>query len=118
MCIRDSNKIDRIGSVERDALERRTRALEPTPAVFVSAHELESLESLKETLRARMRQRLTSVVISIPVVDGEAIATVYREGEVVGRADQALDVHLTARLPHRVLGKLTTRDGVKIVEVA
>ncbi len=112
------NKIDRLGSAEREALESRIRALEPTPAVFVSAHELESLESLKETLRARMRQRLTSVVISIPVVDGEAIATVYREGEVVGRSDQALDVHLTARLPHRVLGKLTTRDGVKIVEVA
>ena len=110
------NKIDLICNSEHDALEGRIRALEPTPAVFVSAHRSGSLESLQETLRARIRNRLASVVISIPVVDGEAIATVYREGEVINRSDKALHVYLTARLPHPVLGQLAARDGVKIEE--
>ena len=112
------NKTDRINEAERESLERRIRALEPTPAVFVSAHQPESLEALRETLRARIRNRLSRVVLRIPVADGEAIAQVYREGEVTDRVDEAMDVRLTARLPHGVLGRLTARNGIEIEEVA
>jgi len=104
--------------VERESLEQRIRALEPTPAVFVSAHRQESLEALRETLRARIRNRLSQVVVRIPFADGEAIAAVYREGEVTERVDEATDVRLTARLPHGVLGRLTARDGIEIEDVA
>ena len=93
------NKTDRIDDTERESLKQRIRSLESTPAVFVSAHQPETLEALKETLRARIRNRLARVAIRIPVMDGEAIATVYREGEVIDRVDEALDVRLTARLP-------------------
>lgn len=112
------NKTDRISRAEREALERRIRSLESTPAVFVSAHRPDSLESLRETLRARIRNRLAQVVLRIPVADGEAIAAVYREGEVMERVDDAMDVCITARLPHGVVGRLTARDGIEVEEVA
>lgn len=112
------NKTDRISEAERESLERRIRALEPTPAVFVSAHREESLEALRETLQARIRNRLSQVIVRIPFADGEAIAAVYREGEVTERVDEAMDVRLTARLPHGVLGRLTARGGIEIEEVA
>lgn len=112
------NKTDRITHEEEAALRDRIRALEPTPAVFVSAHEPDSLERLRETLRARVRARLATVVLHIPVADGEAIASVYREGEVTERLDESMEVALTARLPQTLLGRLRERAGVRIEEVA
>jgi hypothetical protein len=58
------------------------------------------------------------VTLNIPVEDGEAIATVYREGEVVSRCDERLHVSLTARVPKGLLGRLRTREGIEIEEVA
>ena len=112
------NKTDRISEDEQKALSERIRALEPTPSVFVSAHEPETLEALRDTLRARVRSRLARVVVSIPVADGEAIATVYREGEVIERSDESLRVSLTARVPEGLLGRLHARNGIVIEEVA
>lgn len=112
------NKTDRLAEGEGEALAARIRALEATPAVFVSAHRPETLEALKETLRARIRSRLPRIVVRIPVSDGEAIASVYREGEVTDREDQELDVRLTARVPQGLVGRLSARDGIEVEEVA
>ncbi len=112
------NKIDRMTSGQIESLEQRTRALEPVPAVFVSAHQEASLEALRATLRARVQGQLAQVTLNIPVEDGEAIATVYREGEVVSRCDERLHVSLTARVPKDLLGRLRTREGIEIEEVA
>jgi GTP-binding protein HflX len=110
------NKIDRMTSSDVESLTRRVRALESTPAVFLSAHRPETLEELRATLRARVRGRLARVVLNIPAADGEAIATVYREGEVVSRTDESLTVSLTARMPAGVLGRLSGRKGVVVEE--
>jgi GTP-binding protein HflX len=112
------NKIDCLTSDDVDSLRARVRALEPTPAVFVSALDQEALEALRETLRARVRARLPRVVVRVPAGDGETIATVYREGEVVGRQDGELTVALTARVPVGVVGRLRGRAGVVVEEVA
>lgn len=112
------NKTDRISQDEQQALSARIRALEPTPSVFVSAYEPETLEAIRDTLRARVRSRLASIIVSIPVADGEAIATVYREGEVTDRSDESLRVSLTARVPQGLLGRLHARAGIVIEEVA
>ncbi len=111
------NKLDRIDDSERESLERRIRALEPTPSVFVSALQLASLEPLVETLRTRVRNRRSEVTLRIPCADGEAIAAVYREGEVTRRVDEETDVHLTARLPLSVLGRLSQRGGIEIEDL-
>jgi GTPase len=111
------NKIDRITHEEENALRDRIRALEDTAAVFVSAHDGSTLEALRETLRARSRGRLAHVVVSIPVADGETVATVYREGEVTVRNDEQMRVSLTARIPHELVARLGSRDGVAVEEV-
>jgi GTP-binding protein HflX len=111
-------KIDRLTPTEEAALRERIRALEATPAVFVSAHEPETLGALKDTLRARVQGTLARVVVRIPAADGETIAAVYREGEVTARIDESLLVSLTARVPRALLGRLNGRDGIVVEVVA
>ncbi len=112
------NKIDCMTSDDIEALRTRTRALESVPAVFLAAHVPETLGALCDTLRARARRRFARVILNIPVADGEAIATVYREGEVVSRSDERMHVSITARVPQGVLGRLSGRAGVTVQEVA
>jgi GTP-binding protein HflX len=112
------NKMDRLDPDEGVALRTRVRSLEPTPAVFVSALVPESLEAIRDTLQARIRGRLAHVVVRVPVADGEVIAAIYREGEVTGRVDESLTVALTVRVPKDLLGRLASRAGVTVEEVA
>ncbi len=108
------NKVDRITHAEEEALRARIRALEPTPAVFVSAHVDATLGALKETLIARIRARLEEVVVRVPVEDGQAIAAIYRESEIIDRADENRDVLIIARIPAPLLGRLRSREGVHV----
>ncbi len=112
------NKIDRLTHAEEDALRQRIRAFEPTPSVFVSAHDETTLGALRETLRARLQAELAYVVVHVPAADGEAIASLYREGEVVRRVDEDGKVTLTARVPDALLGRLSGRSGVRVEDVA
>ena len=86
--------------------------------MFLSAHEPSSLEALKQTLRARIQARLAHVRVELPVADGEVLATLYREGEVVDRADHDDTVVVTVRLPRAAVGRLRGRAGVLVQEVA
>ena len=112
------NKIDRITHDEEAALRDRVRAFEPTPALFVSALRPDSLDAIRETLRARVRGRLAHVVVHVPVADGEAIAALYREGEVTERVDESLTVSLTARVSSELRRRLAGRTGVVVEDVA
>jgi GTP-binding protein HflX len=111
------NKIDRLTHAEEEALRERVRALEAHPAVFVSALNQGSLGDLTETLRARMRARLARVVIRLDVTDGEGLAALYREGEVIRREEEDGAVLVTARLPRAFVDRLTER-GTDVHEVA
>jgi GTP-binding protein HflX len=112
------NKVDRLTHAEEEALRARIQRIESDPAVFVSAHEEATLEVLRDTLRARVQARLAHVVVDLPSTDGEAIAALYREGEVVARADEDSRVMLTAWVPRAVLGRIATRSGVRVESVA
>jgi 50S ribosomal subunit-associated GTPase HflX len=87
------------------------------PAVFVSAFDPHTLDALRDTLRARSQSRLEHVVVHVPVADGEAIAALYREAEVVARAADDSEVTLTARVPAALLGRLSRRKGVTVKAV-
>jgi GTP-binding protein HflX len=108
------NKMDQLPAEEAASLRERVRALEARPAVFVSALRPESLTPLKETLKARMRARLTEVRVRLPARDGQALASLYREGEVLEREDCGRDITVTARLPGPALGRLRARQGVVV----
>jgi len=112
------NKIDRLTHAEEEALRGRVRALEPRPAVFVSALDAGSLEALRDTLRARTRARLAHVEVRLPAADGELLAALYREGEVIRRADENGSVLVVARVPWAMVGRLRSRAQVEVREVA
>ena len=111
------NKTDRITHQEEDTMRRRTRALEKTPAVFVSAHREASLTKIRDALKARIRLRLREVRVSIPASDGETLATLYREGEVLSQKGDGIMVELEVRLPAPVVGRLLEKDGIQVREM-
>jgi len=112
------NKADRITHAEEKALRERVRAFEPRPAVFVSALDPASLVALRETLKAHIRLGLSCVHLELRADDGESLAWLYREGEVLERLDHGAMIDVKARISGRILGQLRQRQGVLIVEIA
>ena len=110
------NKVDRLTHAEEAALRERVRALYPQPAVFASAVEPDGIDELRAWLRDAVRSERPEVRISIDAVDGETLAAVYREGEVLSRAYRDSAVDVVARLPRQVVNRLQQRAGVHIVE--
>jgi len=90
------NKIDRMEAPRLEAVQERVRALESRPALFVSALRPETLQPIKDTLKARMRARLDHVRVELPARDGEALASLYREGEVLEREDEGQTIRVRA----------------------
>jgi len=111
------NKMDRLTHAEEDALRTRVGALEAMPAVFVSAVQPDSLEELRETLRARSRARMAHVRLDVPAGDGEALAALHREAELLSsQTTDAARVLIEARVPAALLGWLSARPDL-VVEV-
>ncbi len=108
------NKTDRLTHQEEEALGARLRALDPTPAVFLSAHRSESLGKLRDALKARVRSRLRTVRLSVPAEDGETLATLHREGEVLATSEGEGRVEVEARVSEALLGRLSRRNGIQI----
>ena len=111
------NKVDRLTHAEEQALQERVKAL-GIEALFVSAVNPQSLGPLREALKERLRARLQAVRVDLPAMDGEALAAIYREGEVLSRQDRDSVVELTARVPPSLLGRLRQRVGIRIQHVA
>jgi GTPase len=110
------NKIDRLTHGEELAFRKRATALFEAPSVFTSAVESEGLDELRQVLLEQMRRQRPQVQIEIPYADGEALATVYREGEVLSRQEDGRCVGITARLPAATLGRLRSRTGIVVTE--
>jgi GTP-binding protein HflX len=111
------NKVDRLTHGEEQALQERVKGL-GGHALFVSALNPETLAPVKDALKARLRARLKAVRVNLPAMDGEALAAIYREGEVLSREDRDSVVELTARVPPALLGRLRQRVGISILHVA
>lgn len=111
------NKVDRLTHAEEQSLRDRVRAFEPRPAVFVSALDPGSLVALRETLKAHIRLGLSRVHLEFSAGDGELLAWLYREGEVLERLDHGAMIDVKARIPDRILGQLRRRQGIRIVDV-
>lgn len=111
------NKIDRLTHGEEQAFRQRAEALFENEVVFTSAVEDSGLEELRAVLLREMRKQRPEVRLEIPYSDGEAIATVYREGEVL-RVDEdgGGSIALVARLPLPTLGRLRSRQGIVVAD--
>jgi GTPase len=108
------NKTDRLTHDEETALRVRVRSLFQEPAAFTSTMERNGMDELVDLLEQQVRRQRPEVLILIPAADGESLATVYREGEVVRREEHGTTIELTARLPQPILGRLKQRAGVTI----
>lgn len=110
------NKIDRLTHGEEQAFRNRATALFDVPAVFTSAVQEEGLSELRALLLTEMRKQRPEVRVDIPYEDGEALATIYREGEVLRREESDGSIGIVARLPLATLGRLRTRRGIVVTE--
>jgi GTP-binding protein HflX len=108
------NKTDRLTHREEEELRQRVAAGFEEPAIFVSAQAPGGLEPLRARLLDEVRQGRPEVHLRIPAADGETIASIYRDGEVLRREEEGTTVDLVARLPQAVLGRLRRRDGVTV----
>jgi GTP-binding protein HflX len=111
------NKIDRLTHGEEEGLKSRIRALDQTPAVFVSAHREESLQKVRDAMKARLRTGLSHITFSIPAGDGETMAALYREGEVLAQEAKGSRVEVEARIPRSLQGRLEQRPGIQVLRV-
>ena len=106
------NKMDLLTHSEEIDFRRRAQAIYQQRSVFVSAVEQSGLNELRALLVQELRELRPEVHVVLSSADGETLASLYREGEVVSREDVDGRVELVARLPAPLLGKLQRRDGV------
>lgn len=103
------NKTDQLTHAEEEALRGRVAASFPEPAVFVSTVQTEGLFELRSFLHEEVRERRPTVRLEIATSDGQSLATVYREGEVLERMQNGTRIEVVARLPEATVGRLRQR---------
>jgi GTP-binding protein HflX len=109
------NKVDRLTHREEEGLRSSVRASDGTPAVFVSAHRPESLHRVKDAMKARLRAGLRRLTLSVPAGDGETMAALHREGEVMTQRPNGSRVEVEVRIPVALEGRLEQKPGVEII---
>lgn len=108
------NKVDQLTHREEEELRQRAAALFDEPAVFVSAQSPGGLDPLRDRLLEEVREGRPEVHLRIPASDGETIASIYRDGEVLQRDEDGATVGLVARLPVAIVGRLRGREGISV----
>ncbi len=112
--VRVFHKIDLLDGGDLLALKRRTLGSRKHPAVFTSARAPATMTPLREMLAARIRDRMKQVQVEFPAGDGSTLAALYREGEVLSRVQVGGRVRVVVRGSAALVGRLGTRDGVRI----
>ena len=108
------NKIDRLTHAEEEALIRRIRAFDGTPAVFLSALRPNTCEPVRALFKARVRAGLRHLSVRVGAHDGETLAMLYREGEVLNQTQHDDVLELEIRIAQSVAGRLLQRRGVEL----
>ncbi|TVP58886.1 MAG: GTPase HflX [Gemmatimonadales bacterium] len=111
------NKVDRLPHAEEEALKDRIRTFEQRPAVFVSAVEEGGLQPLLDALLARARARFPRVTVELPAAEGEWLAALHREGEVIDVTPNGQRISVRARVPHDLLGRLRQAGEIELTEL-
>jgi GTP-binding protein HflX len=109
------NKVDRLTHDEEAAFRAEAHTRFGVPMVFVSASEPGGLEPLEQLLRDELQAQRPEVRVLIPARDGETLASLYRDGEVLRREEHDSTIDVVARLPAAAVGRLRRRDGVQVI---
>ena len=108
------NKIDQLTHAEEEALSRRVRAFDATPAVFLSALRPDTFEPVRALFKARIRGGLRHLSVRVAAHDGETLAMLYREGEVLNQSQDGDVLELEIRVPRSFAGRLLQRPHVEL----
>ena len=108
------NKIDQLTHAEEEALSRRIRAFDATPSVFLSALRPDTFEPLRALFKARIRGGLRHLSVRVAAHDGETLAMLYREGEVLNQSQDGDVLELEIRVPRSFAGRLLQRPDVEL----
>jgi GTP-binding protein HflX len=108
------NKIDRLTHGEEAQFRQQVQALYAERTVFVSALAAGGLEPLRQLLLDVLHEQRPQVHVVLSSSDGETLASIYREGEVIRREERDGTIDLVARLPLPALGRLQRRSGIEI----
>lgn len=109
------NKVDRLTHAEEEALTQRVRTFDDTPAVFLSALRPDTLEPMRALFKARIRGGLRHLSVRVAAHDGENLAMLYREGEVLGQSQDGDVLELEIRLSPSLAGRLLQQPTVELV---
>jgi 50S ribosomal subunit-associated GTPase HflX len=106
------NKMDAV--IDPLAFAGRVRELYPE-AITTSTMRTDGIVPLKVRLRELEQEGRPTVRVRLPVAAGARVAALYREGEVLGRADGADEVELTVRLDRWQVERLKG-EGIAVLE--
>ncbi len=106
------NKIDLL---DEDARLRVLGDAARSPrAVAVSAVTGEGLDGLLAAIDRDLSRTRRTLDVAVPIYDGETIAWLYSHGEVLSRADDETEAHLTVLLDPADTARLEKRDAVRV----
>jgi len=106
------NKMDALTPDDAEALRQRVSNLMPG-TLFVSALEVDGLDSLRAALRDALRSQRPLLEIRIPVTNGRLLAELHRDGEVIDQRNEDDMMIVSARLDERSMGRMR-QGGARI----
>ena len=109
------NKADLIDTATRDVSQGFSQQL--SPPLSMSALTGEGVDRLLAAIRERLDRSRTTISVAMPPTAGEAMAWLYRNGDVLEREDGDDRIALTARLsfPDRARFEKSFGDSVEIL---
>ena len=103
------NKVDLLPRNDADFLQNQTDR--DARAVACSALTGQGTEELLQVIDAQLSKDSEVVQLDVDLSNGEALAWLYRRGEVVTREDEALTAHLKVRLKPDDIARFEQRFG-------
>ena len=101
------NKVDLLDEERRDGLEAEVARAAAT--VTVSAKTGDGLDRLLAMIEAKLAQAAVPTEVVVPHDDGETLAWLFRNGEVLAKADAEDGTHLSVLLPDDAKQRLEAR---------
>jgi len=102
------NKIDLFDQDGRTSLAGQT--LRNDEVIALSAATGEGCDGLLRVIDRRLEDGARAVRLDVPLSDGQTLAWIYANGEVLGRRDDGEAAHLSVRLSEADLGRLRHRQ--------
>lgn len=99
------NKVDLLPEDQLNAVRERIANLVPG-SIFVSTATDDGVEPLRRELLRRARERRAVMEFRIPAGEGQAIAELYRNGEVLNQQTDGDNIVISARVGAETAGRL------------